>query len=133
LHFSSVVARFCPMNTITFAPAKRRRATHAERATTLVRLWFARPALLGSILAIRGAPSKWRHPRRWLDLASRMLRPICCVTWDVDQKVARIVDHYQTTRALGGIVTPDWREPRKLMDLPMLGPNIVSRSTRRAG
>ncbi len=122
LHISSVATWSRTMNNVSFVPTNRLRASRAERAAELVRLWLARPALLARILAIEGAPSKWRYPRRWLDLASRMLRPMCCVTWDVDQKVARIVDHHRTAHALGGILAPGWDEPRKLMDLPMIGP-----------
>ena len=111
------------MRDVYFSPAIRLRANRVERAATLVRLWLRRPDLLWSILSIEGAPSKLRYKARWLDLASRMLRPLCCIAWDVEQKVARIVDHYSVTRRLGGILTPVWSyDARELLGLAEIGP-----------
>ncbi|MBN8819599.1 MAG: DUF535 family protein [Sphingomonas sp.] len=104
-------------------PARRMASTRAERMLALVGLWRDRPDLLRAILSIKGAPSRVLNPSRWFDLASRMLRPICCVNWTVEQKVARIVDHHATIHALGGILRPTWGEPRELTKLPALGPD----------
>jgi uncharacterized protein VirK/YbjX len=105
-----------------FSPAVRLRANRLERAATLLRLWLSRPDLLWSILSIRGLPSKLGHKARWLDLASRMLRPLCCIAWDMEHKVARITDHYRVTSRLGGLLTPMWsHDTRKVIGLPQLG------------
>ena len=110
------------MKNFTIDAAQRKRASRAERAISLLRLWYQRPDLLLSILTIKGAPSRFRHPARWFDLASRMLRLICCVNWTLDQKVRRIIDHHRVTRRLGGILAQSWDDPRKLMDITAIGP-----------
>jgi uncharacterized protein VirK/YbjX len=121
LHF--VAARVRSMKDAYFSPAIRLRANRVERAATLLRLWLSRPDLLWSILSIKGAPSKLRHKARWLDLTSRMLRPLCCIAWDVEHKVARIVDHYRVTSRLGGILTPNWSyDARQLIGVQEMGP-----------
>lgn len=106
----------------------RLRANRLERAGSLLRIWLTKPRLLWSILTIKGAPSKLAHKARWLDLASRMLRPLCCITWNVDQKVERIIDHYGTICSLGGVLTPVWTfATRELIDLRQIGPEYSIR------
>jgi uncharacterized protein VirK/YbjX len=104
-------------------PAPRKSSTRAEQMFALVGLWRDRLDLLRAILTIKGAPSRALYPARWFDLASRMLRPICCLNWTIEQKVAGIVNHHETTEALGGILRPTWRAPRLLTPLPALGPD----------
>lgn len=116
------------MRGVYFSPTVRLRANRLERAGALLRVWLTRPGLVWSILSIKGAPSKLKHKARWLDLASRMTRPLCCISWGVEQKVERIVDHYAVIHSLGGLLTPVWTfDARKLVDLPQLGPQYSIR------
>ena len=100
----------------------RQLARRYQKGAALVHLWYRRPDLLRDILAIEGLPSKRQHFSRWFDLASRALRPICCISWDADEKIARIMEHYRVATELGGIMAPDWGETRLLSSLPALGP-----------